>query len=252
MHEIHIIEVNAENLEKEHICCAISDKIPTQTKKQWMAACFADGYRFKKFDGRGKAFLEVVPAENAWTPVNADGYLFIDCFWVSGSLAKQGIGTALFEEVVRMAKEQDKKGIVALSSAKKRPFLSDPKFYHKKGFLKADTAEPYFELLYLPFSKTVKPPNFKECAKDGKIADEGIVVYYTDHCPWTSKYIPVLEELAREKDAPFKLRKLDSKQEAQNAPSPFTTFAVYADGMFVTNEIFGPKKFIRFLEEKGY
>lgn len=50
------------------------------------------------------------------------------------------------------------KGIVVLSAKKKMPFLSDPKYFRHKGFMLADTAEPYFELLYLPLADDADIP----------------------------------------------------------------------------------------------
>lgn len=84
---MQIISVTAENLEDEHICCAICDKkgdCRVSSKKAWMKTAFGKGLVFLKYDVRGKAFLEYLPAEHAWCPVDAPGYLFIDCFWVSG------------------------------------------------------------------------------------------------------------------------------------------------------------------------
>ena len=37
-------------------------------------------------------------------------------------------------------------------------FLADPKYLKYKGFELADTAEPYFELWYMPFSADAKKP----------------------------------------------------------------------------------------------
>lgn len=247
-----LIEVNSDTLEKEHVCCAISDKKSTQVKKEWMKGCFSDGYRFWKADAQGKALIEFVPAENAWAPIEAEGYLFIDCFWVAGSLAKKGYGTALLKKCVKTAKEMGKKGLVAISADKKRPFLSDPEFYKKRGFRSADTAPPFFSLLYLPFDENADIPQFRGNAKHGTTTQKDVAVYYTEHCPWTAKYIPLLEKIAKEKNAPVSFRKIGAKEEAQDAPSPFTTFSVYYNGTFVTNEIFSEKKFIAFLEEKGF
>ncbi|MEG1015280.1 MAG: GNAT family N-acetyltransferase, partial [Clostridia bacterium] len=53
---MEIIEVTAENLGTEHICCAISDKkgeTCVASKKAWMRERFADGLVFKKLDVRG-------------------------------------------------------------------------------------------------------------------------------------------------------------------------------------------------------
>jgi len=248
----NLIEVNGDTIDREHVCCAISDKKSAQAKKEWMKRCFPDGYQFWKANAQGKALIEFVPAENAWAPIHADGYLFIDCFWVAGSLAKKGYGTALLKLCSETAAKMGKKGLVAISADKKRPFLSDPAFYKKGGFRTADIAPPFFELLHLPFDENADIPKFRENAKRGTAAQQGVTVCYTDHCPWTAKYIPLLEKIAEERKAPVCFQKINTKEEAQDAPSPFTTFSVYYNGIFVTNEIFSGKKFIGFLEEKGF
>ncbi len=246
-----IIEVNQTNLDGEHLCCAISDKKSTQIKKEWLKERFADGYRFYKMSGQGKAFIESVPAENAWAPVSASGYVFIDCFWVSGALAKKGYGTELLNVCIKNAKREGKKGLVAISSERKCPFLSDPQFYKKSGFLIADTAEPYFELLYLPFEDGAQPPRFLELAKQVGNGAQGLTIYYTDHCPWNTKYIPLLKKIVQERGVAVSFRKLCSREEAQECPCPYVTYAIYYNGVFVTNEMMSDKKFIKFLDEKG-
>ena len=40
-------------------------------------------------------------------------------------------------------------------------------------------------------------------------------------------------------------------KEAQNSPSPFTTYSIFYKGSFVTNEILSEKKFIKFLDENN-
>jgi ribosomal protein S18 acetylase RimI-like enzyme len=249
---MEFIKVTGENLEKEHLCCALSDKPGQAAKREWMSGCYADGYTFLKLAGPGKTFIEYTPAEHAWAPVTAPGYIWIDCFWVSGKFAGQGIGRELLSRVENEARQTGKAGLCALSGETKKPFLSDPDFYKKHGFLVADTAPPYYELLYRPFDEKAPVPRFNDSAKDGKIKEKGTVIYYTDHCPWNSKYLPKLEAVATAKKAPFKVVKISSAEQAQNAPNPFTTYAVFYDGEFVTNEMFSDKKFEKFLTEKGF
>ncbi|MEG1968370.1 MAG: GNAT family N-acetyltransferase, partial [Clostridia bacterium] len=232
-----IIDVTAENLDREHICCAISDKkgeTCVASKKAWLRERFADGLVFKKLDARGKVFIEYLPAEKAWCPILAEGYLFINCFWVSGQFQGQGYANALLERCIADAQRQGKRGLAVLSSPKKMPFLSDPKYLKYKGFQVADHAAPYFELLYLPFDGDAPVPQFKPCAKDGKISDRGMVLYYTNQCPHTDKYAPKIAELARQHGASLELRKLETMEAAQNAPTPFTTYGFFHNGAFVT------------------
>jgi ribosomal protein S18 acetylase RimI-like enzyme len=170
--KMDIIGVNDSNVDTEHICCAITDKkgeCCVSSKKAWLRECYNDGLVFKKLNVRGKVFIEYIPAENAWCPVIADEYMFINCFWVSGQFKGQGYATKLLEECISDAKFQGKKGLVILSSKKKMPFLSDPKYLKYKGFEVCGTAEPYFELLYLPFEKSAEKPRFKECCQKGVI-----------------------------------------------------------------------------------
>nr|WP_257786422.1 YoaP domain-containing protein [Clostridium formicaceticum] len=43
--------------------------------------------------------------------------------------------------------------------------------------------------------------------------------------------------------------KFQSKEEVQKAPAPFTTYSLFYEGKFVTNEILSEKKFIDFLKK---
>ena len=247
-----IVSVDASNINTEHICCAISDKkgeTCVSSKKEWMKNQFKEGLVFKKFDARGKVFIEYIPAENAWCPIEAEGYIFINCFWVSGQFKGQGYANKLLDECLNDAKAQNKKGLVILSSAKKMPFLSDSKYLEYKGFKICDTANPYYELLYLPFQENELKPKFKDCCKNASIEDKGMVLYYTNQCPYTDKYVPLIAEIAKTKGQTIKLNKVESKEQAQNAPAPFTAYSFFYNGKFVTNEIFSGNKFAKFLEE---
>ncbi len=54
------IRVTKDNLEKEHICCAISNNkdIQVSSKKAWLADRFDEGLVFLKSVERGKCFIE--------------------------------------------------------------------------------------------------------------------------------------------------------------------------------------------------
>ncbi|MGN0291280.1 MAG: YoaP domain-containing protein [Lachnospiraceae bacterium] len=242
---MEIITVTKENLEQEHICCAISNNKDCQVsaKKSWLFERFEDGLVFKKGNVRGKCFIEYIPAERAWTPIEADGYMYIDCFWVSGKWKGQGSSNLLLEECIKDSKEKGKKGLVILSSKKKMPFLSDPKYLRYKGFLLADTAAPYYELYYFPFDEKAETPKFKNSVKSPHIKEKGFVLYYANQCPFTAKYVPLIEEVAKSKGIAFKTIRFETTEEAQNAPAPFTSYSLFYNGEFVTHEILSEKKF---------
>ncbi len=239
-----------ENLDKEHICCAISNNkdIQVSSKKSWLAERLKYGLVFLKANQRGKCFIEYIPAENAWCPINADGYMHINCFWVSGSLKGHGYANDLLKACIDDAKRKGKHGVTVVASPKKMPFLSDPKYLAYKGFKVADNAEPFFTLLYLPFDNNAPLPQFKENAKRPLIDKRGFVVYYTHGCPFTAKYIPIVEQLAKDNGIPFESILIDSKENAQNAPCAWTNYAVFYNGKYVSNEILNEKRFLELVE----
>ncbi len=245
------IRLTKENLEKEHICCAISNNkdIQVKSKKEWLADRLDEGLVFLKADARGKCFIEYIPAEKAWVPVDAEGYMFINCFWVSGQFKGHGYSNDLLNLCIEDSKAKGKKGLCVISSEKKLPFLSDPKYLAHKGFITADSAKPSFTLMYLPFEDNADIPKFKECARSAQIDEDGFVLYYTHGCPFTAKYVPVIENVARERNLPFRSVFVDSCEKAQNSPVCVTNYALFYNGEFVTNEILSDKKFIALAEK---
>ncbi|MCR5693528.1 MAG: YoaP domain-containing protein [Clostridia bacterium] len=241
------IKVTKENLEKEHICCAISNDNDVQvaSKKAWLKDRFDEGLVFLKSTERGKCFIEYIPAENAWNPIDAPDYMYIDCLWVSGSFKGHGYSNDLLAECVRDSKAKGKKGLCILSSAKKKPFLADPKYLKYKGFEVADEASNGIQLWYLPFEKGAPKPAFKALAKAPAISEPGYVLYYTDQCPFNAKYVPIVEQTAKDNRIPFKAIRLKTKEEARNAPTPVTTYALFRNGEYLTNEQMNDSKFLK-------
>ncbi len=244
------MKLTEDNLEKAHICCAISSNKDPQViaKKGWLKERFADGLVFLRADARGKCFIEYIPAEKAWAPIDAPDYMHINCFWVSGASKGHGYANDLLDACIADAKAQGKAGISVISSEKKKGFLSDPKYLQYKGFLPCDTAAPYFTLLYLPFSEDAVKPVFRPQAKKPELAAEGFTLYYTSGCPFTAKYVPLIETLAQAKGIPFEKRKIETLEQAQNAPMAWTNYGLFYDGTFVTHEILSEKKFERLCE----
>lgn len=145
------VYVTKENIEQEHICCAISSNsdVQVRSKKDWLTDRFEDGLVFIKSSVRGKCFIEYIPAKNAWIPIDADNYMYIDCLWVAGSLKGHGYSSELLNLCIEDSKKKGMDGICILSSKKKMPYLADPKFLAYKGFRVCDEASNGIQLWYL-------------------------------------------------------------------------------------------------------
>lgn len=219
-------------------------------KKEWLKERFDEGLVFYRSVERGKCFIEYIPAENAWVPITAENYLFINCLWIAGSMKGHGYSNDLMDECIRDAEAQGRKGICILSSAKKKKeFLSDPKYLAHKGFRLADESDCGITLMYLPLCKDAAVPQFKDCARHPKTAEKGFVIYYTDQCPFTYYWVPRVAEVAKENGIPLKTVHVTDKETAQDLPAPMTNYALFKDGAFITHAIQNDKKFLELAEK---
>lgn len=81
-------------------------------KKNWLKDRFEEGLVFLKGNVRGKCFIEYIPAEYGWVPIEAPDYMYINCLWVSGQFKGQGYSNLLLGECIRDSKEKGKKGLL--------------------------------------------------------------------------------------------------------------------------------------------
>ncbi len=245
------IRLTTDNIDSEHICCAISNNkdIQVASKKAWLRDRLEEGLVFIKGTERGKCFIEYIPAENAWNPIEAPEYMYINCLWVAGSFKGNGYSNDLLEACIQDSKKQGKKGICILSSAKKKPFLADPKFLRHKGFKVCDEADNGIQLWQLTFDSGTVVPRFKECAKRPHVDKSGYVLYFTNQCPFNAKYVPIIEEMARVQGIEFEAIHITSREAAQNAPTPITTYALFYNGEYITNEQMNDKRFQKLIDK---
>jgi len=235
-----IVKLNKNNLEEEHICCAISDKKSQEgynKKKEWLKTEFKNGYRFQKLDVRGKVFIEYVPIEKSWLPLAGSNFMVINCFWVAGQFKGKGNGKKLLQQCINDAKDMD--GIIAISSSKKKPFMSDPKFLKYQDFKIIDEAPPFFKLWGLKTNKDATYPKIMETAKEGICPDKrGITAYYSNTCPFTDYYTnQLLREYAENKNIPITINHIKNQEDGHKMPIPWIINSVFYKGELVTLEM---------------
>ena len=238
----NFITLTKENIEKEHICCAFSDKKCAESyeaKKAWLKNEFDNGYIFRRLDERAKVFIEYVPAEKAWIPVEAPNYLMINCFWVSGQYKGKGYAKALLQSVIDDAKQQGKDGLVTVVGTAKLPFMSDTKWLLRQGFETVEKLSYGFSLLALKLNPKAVNPKFGKSVSSGECLEKnGLVVYYSNRCPFTEYHVNTeLTKTVENRNLPLKIIKLTTMEQAQSAPTPATIFSLFYNGKFVTTDI---------------
>ena len=232
------INLTEENIEKEHICCAIGDpkhQEGVDKKKEWIKQKLKDGHVFRKLDARGKTFIEYEPIETAWVPIQGKNYEYIYCLWVAGSFKGKGIARELLEYAIKDAKDKKKSGICTIVTKKKKPFIGDKKFFEHFNFKVVDTIQDY-ELMALTFDET-ETPKFCDSAKKMKINENDFTIYYTNECPYVEYEVKELSEYAKEKNIKLHFKAIDSLEKAKNAPCIINNWANFYKGEFVSNTI---------------
>lgn len=223
-----------ENIESEHLCCAISDKkhqCGVHVKKAWLKERIAEGHVFRKLDAKGKVFIEYAPLETAWVPVRGENYFYIYCLWVSGSFKGKGYAKDLLEYCIEDAKSQGKSGICVLTAKKKKPYLSEKKFMLYYGFQVVDTVGEY-ELLALSFDGT--KPFFAENAKKQVIDSDALTIYYGKQCPFIPNCVEQVKSFCDHNSIPLNLIEVDTLEKAKNVPCIFNNWAVFYNREFQT------------------
>ncbi len=232
------INLTLENIDCEHICCAIGDKKHQEgvaAKKEWLKKKLSQGHVFRKLNARGKIFIEYEPLKTAWVPIDGDNYEYIYCLWVAGSYKGNGIAKELLEYAINNAKSKGMSGICTLTSKKKKPFIGEKKFYEHFGFKVVDEIADY-ELLALQFDNS-KTPIFNANARLMKIDNEDFSIYYSNECPYVEYEVKELTEYAKENNFKINFIKIDSLEKAKNVPCVFNNWANFYKGEFVSNTI---------------
>ena len=81
-----LIDVKEDNVSATGFFCCMSKRKSQgyRRKLDWLRLRFAEGIKIKMLGQGQRGFIEYLPGEYAWRPVNADGFMMIHCLWVVG------------------------------------------------------------------------------------------------------------------------------------------------------------------------
>jgi len=218
-------------------------------KLAWLERRFHEGLRQLHLTdglGRGLAFLEYVPGEYAWRPVDAKGWLFVHCLWVySKGQAIGGLGTRLIEACVEQARAIRARGVAALVSD--GPWMVGKGAFLKNGFEKIDERDR-FQLVIRRLRRGAAP---RFGTLDDKWArSRGLHIVYAPQCPYLPKSVADVSAMAREEGIKVKMTVLKSASEAQHAPSYYGVFNLLWNGRLLSDHYVSRGRFRNLLKEE--
>jgi GNAT superfamily N-acetyltransferase len=117
---VRILEVTPDNASELGFYCVRNLKSPGyKAKLNWFNSNYRHGLRLRiAADDTGKqlGFIEYIPAEHAWRPVKAPGWLCIHCIAVLSKEARnQNIGTGLLQNCLKEAVNASKNGVCSMT-----------------------------------------------------------------------------------------------------------------------------------------
>ena len=116
---MNIIDVTTDTVDEAGFFCYMSRKksVGWQRKRQWLEMRFSEGLRIKLLDlsQDGRGFIEYIPGEFAWRPVEAAGFVFIHCLWVVGKSKGKGYGSMLLDACLADARRQGADGVAMVT-----------------------------------------------------------------------------------------------------------------------------------------
>ncbi|HVP36733.1 MAG TPA: GNAT family N-acetyltransferase [Terriglobales bacterium] len=252
--QINIVTLTADNYQKFGCPCFLNPKHEGHLKKlEWLKKRFAEGLKIKLLFAENEkkpiGFVEYVPGEYAWRAVDARGYLFIHCIWISLNKYKEkGYASLLIEECLKDAKKQGMYGIAAITS--EGPFMAGRDLFLKNGFCSVAKTKPSFELMIKPLKKGPLP-KFTDWEKQLS-RYKGLNIVYANQCPWIARSIKNLCEIAERKDLKIKITELKSAKEAQNSPSVYGTFSLIYNGKLLADHYISSTRFLNIIKKEKF
>lgn len=252
MAKIKIISVNENNISEYEPTCFLNPKNEGyQIKREWLQKRFAEGMKIKLLYKEGEkkpvGFIEYVPGEYAWRAVDAKGYMFIHCVWISKNKYKEkGYGSTLVEEAIKDAKAENMNGIAVVTS--EGPFMAGKDLFLKNGFKSIESVKPSFELMVKSFKKGPVP---KVKDWEGQLKKyKGLNILFTKQCPWVVRFIHEIDDIIKKKGLKIKINEIKTAKDAQNAPSLYTSFNLIYNGKLLADHYISARRFENILKKE--
>ena len=250
MDKILLEKVGPANLCECGIGCLTNPKHQGfQPKVEWLRRRFTEGLRFllcRDGEGRPLGFLEYVPGEYAWRPVDAGGWLFVHCLWVYPRGQRiGGLGSRLIQACLEEARLARAIGVAAMVS--EGPWMASKEVFLKNGFRAVGAADRF--QLVTRHLRDGPEPRFRNISGN-TTKYRGLHVVYCAQCPMLPKSVNDLSEMAAEHGLELKVTVLKSAREAQNAPSYYGVFNLMWNGRLLADHYVSKARFKNLLRQE--
>ena len=251
MENIQIIDVTPDNLKVHGMFCNKNTKSEGYKQKaEWYSKTYEQGLRMKIAPnemGVKIGFIEYVPAEFAWRPVDAPGYMFIHCIYIYSNKDKNlGYGSQMVKKCEEDAKKLNMKGVAVMTS--KGAWITNKTLFLKNGYEIVDK-NGRFELCVKKYDESAPNPKLLK-RQENTVSNKGWSLMYSDQCPWNCSSVETLSTVAKEQGIDLKVSKITSAKDAQNAPTGFGVFNILKDDKEIEDHYISKTRFLNILQKE--
>ena len=254
MREYEIIDTNPENLGGCRFCGYYknANTLGYRRKTNWLKERYAEGLKYKVLRSRefgDIGMIEYVPGNQAWRPVEAEGYLVIHCLMVLSKHKGKGLGTLLLDSCLRDAKKRKCRGVAVVTSSD--AFLAKSDLFIKAGFVPVDRIPPY-ELLVKKLQQTAPDPRFSvERERLLRRYRKGLTILATDQCPYVSQSVERIAEASRTLGLEPKMTRVRSAEASRELPTPYGVFSIIYDGKLIAHRPISATRFLSIMRKQA-
>lgn len=253
---VKIIALTPENIANYGVCGYkdIKKQVELRRKIEWYSKYYSEGLRIKALiaePGGYQGMIEYMPGEIAHRPVEAKGFLFIQCVFVGfkNEFKGKGFASLFLKEIIDEARGNNQLGVAVVTRA--GSFMADKDLFLKNGFSVVGKAKPDFELLVLKFDDNTINPSFKSNLEDQlKNYKQGLVIMRSPQCPYTEKNVKAIIETAQKLRLEPQLIELKDAEAVQNSPCAFGSFCIIYNGEVIAHHPISNARFENIIKTK--
>jgi hypothetical protein len=250
MDTLEITDVSPANVLQAGIYCVKNYRAEGSVNKtEWFLKHYDSGLRIRIaiVDGKQAGFIEYLPAEIAWRPVDADNYLFIQCIGIfMKDVRSKHLGSELISACEKDAHQLGKAGICTMTSD--GAWMANKSVFEKNGFTEVEKLDRY-ELMVRKFDEQSPAPRFINWKKN-QAQYTGWNLIYANQCPWHIKSVQDLSAAATKRGIVLKVTLLKTSEEAKQAPSGFGVYSLIHDGRLIEDHYLSRARFENILDKE--
>lgn len=237
MRDYQIVDTNADNISSCSFCgYKDANNRGHRRKTDWLKERYAEGLRFKVLRSRrfgDIGMIEYALGNQAWRPVEAQGYLVIHCLMVNGKHKGKGLGMLLLDSCLRDAKKSNCRGVAVVTSSDR--FMAKRDLFIKAGFIPVDSSPPC-ELLVKKLKRAAPDPRFVvQRERLLKRHKTGLTILAADQCPMVPKCVADIAEMSRALGLEPKVIRVTSAKASRELPTPYGMFSILYDGKLIAD-----------------